>query len=259
MNPNIKIKNLIKTLAKETNEAKKSESMKQYLTLMSKFHNYSYKNQLIIFSQNPKATRIAGIKTWQSLNRKVKKGEKSIKILAPIIKDEEILNFRPVSVFDISQTEGQELKDIEIAIKGNTHQDLLNKLIRLTNKENIQVEFKDLKEGLFGYCNNNNIVINKNHEINTQVNTLVHELAHYILHKNKELTKITKEVQAEAVAFVVLNYFNLETKSFNYLAIYDANEEIILENLKVISETSKGIINQILNNNSIYCSKVKFK
>ena len=78
MNPNIKIKNLIKTLAKETNEAKKSESMKQYLTLMSKFHNYSYKNQLIIFSQNPKATRIAGIKTWQSLNRKVKKGEKSI-------------------------------------------------------------------------------------------------------------------------------------------------------------------------------------
>lgn len=238
--------NQIKKLAKETNQMKKSQFFKSYLTTMSKFWNYSYYNQLLIQQQCPKAKKVAGYQTWKKLKRKVKKGEKAINILAPIIvdKDEKIVGFRKVNVFDISQTKGKPLPKLDIDIEGNNKK-LLKKLLIYCNKNNIKVYFRKLNENLYGYNKNNLIVINKNKSINTQINTLIHELSHEKLHKYSKLNKQEKEIQAEAVAYVICKYFNLNPKSFNYLELYDGNYEKIMKNLEVISNCVKDIIENL--------------
>ena len=131
----IQIKKQLIELKKEIEEHKNSEALEQYINAMALFHHYSFYNCVLIASQCPKATRVAGFRTWQKMNRFVRKGEKGIAILAPCInrkknnelgpddssiivnpvenksKVKEMMFFRAVHVFDISQTEGQELLD----------------------------------------------------------------------------------------------------------------------------------------------------
>lgn len=176
----------LKQLAEETELTKKSEFFKEYLTTMSRFWDYSYNNQFLIHLQNQNATKVAGYQKWKQLKRTVKKGEKGIKILAPIIKTidnkEEIFAFKPVTVFDISQTEGEQLPEIDIDIKGNDKEHILNKLIQYCNKINVKVVFKPLNDDLYGYNSNSLIVINSTKSLNTQANTIIHEIAHELLH-----------------------------------------------------------------------------
>ncbi len=159
------IESRLKELAEETDKVKASEFFKEYLDTMSRFWNYSYHNQLLIYFQNKNATRVAGFVTWKQLGRSVKPGSKAIKILAPFIykikqpdelteeeKEAEIIRYYPVNVFDISQTEGKELPDIDITVKGEDQKDFLCKLIDFCYENDIEVNFEELGvNGLYGY------------------------------------------------------------------------------------------------------------
>jgi len=247
----------LKDLATETDEFKKSEFFRQYLDVMSKFWKYSYHNQLLICYKMPDATRVAGFRTWLSLNRRVTKGSKAIKILAPYKKkvtdtdpvtneekEKRITLFIPVNVFDISQTEGEDLPGIEISVTGDNYKDFLDNLVSLCKDKGIKVDFKNLGiNGLYGYSKGGQIAITNTESINTQVNTIIHEIAHELLHKGENsFSKQEREIQAEGTAYVVTKHFGLENKSFNYLALYDADYKKIMENLKSIAEASKEII-----------------
>jgi len=242
------VEQALKQLAEETEEAKKSDFFKNYLNTMSMFWDYSPYNQLLIYLQMPNASRVAGFYKWNQFGRNIIKGSKAIRILAPAkskkIKDDDeetITYFRSVSVFDISQTEGKPLPDIDIEAEGQT-EGLIENLLQFCQKQGFKISFEDLREDLHGYAANNSIAINKNKSNNTQINTLLHEIAHALLHKNSMLSKEQKEIQAETIAYVAARHFQIETKSFNYLALYDANHEKIMENLKVIAECAKLIL-----------------
>ncbi|MBU1622709.1 MAG: ImmA/IrrE family metallo-endopeptidase, partial [Nanoarchaeota archaeon] len=195
----------LQELAAETDAVKKSAEFQQYLDTMAKFWQYSYHNQLLIHFALPSATKVAGFKTWSSLGRRIKKGSKAIRILAPVtIKDdreeEVIVNFSPVTVFDLSQTEGQELPEMEIALKGDDQQKLLDSLMTFCEVKGIKLNFKELGvNGLYGYSQGGQIVVSSLDDVNMQVNTLVHEIAHELLHhdgEGKTLSKKQKEIQA---------------------------------------------------------------
>ena len=251
------IQDKLQELAAQTDEVKKSAEFQQYLDTMAKFWEYSYHNQLLIYFRMPTASQVAGFKAWQELGRKIKKGSKAIQILAPRIrvekkdgKDEEVIcNYFPVNVFDISQTEGEELPDISIALKGDDQQKLLDSLMGFCEAKGIKLNFKELGvNGLYGYSQGGQIVVSSQDSVNTKVNTLVHEIAHELLHQageGKFLSKQQKEIQAEGTAYVVCKHFGLSTKSFTYLALYKADSQQILENLEVIAKASKEVLNGI--------------
>jgi hypothetical protein len=249
------VKEKLQELADETDKARKSEIFKDYLDTMSKFWDYSYRNQLLIHFSMPTASRIAGFKTWQGLGRKIKKGSKAIRILAPFKKQvidqetqdlEDVTYFVPVCVFDVTQTDGEELPTLEISLEGDNHQDLLGYLEDFCEVKNIQLDYKKLGiNGLYGYSQGGKVVVSSEDTVNTKVNTLVHEIAHELLHQKSDLPKQQKEIQAEGTAYVVCKHFGLETKSFTYLALYKADAEQIMENLSSIASASKEIINFI--------------
>ena len=251
------IEDRLKDLASETDEFKKSEFFRQYLDVISKFWKYSYHNQMLICCRMPDATRVAGFRTWQTLNRRVLKGSKAIKILAPykkkvtdadpVTKEEKekrITLFIPVSVFDISQTEGEALPDIDISVTGDNYKGFLDNLVTLCEDKSIEVKFENLGiNGLYGYSKGGEIAVTNTESINTQVNTLIHEIAHELLHKGENtFSKQEREIHAEGTAYVVTRHFCMENKSFNYLALYDADYKKIMDNLKSVAEASKEII-----------------
>ncbi len=273
MNPLVQqVEAKLQELATETDAVRKSAQFQQYLDAMAKFHDYSLHNQLLIFFRMPTASRVAGFKAWQELGRKIKKGSKAIQILAPRIrvekkdgKEEEVIcnfaqrnndfsgkqmcteehiSFFPVSVFDISQTEGEELPELDVALQGNDQQKLLKALEEFCEVRNIKLDFKELGvNGLYGYSQGGRVVVSSKDSVNMQVNTLVHEIAHELLHHPSTLSKQQKEIQAESVAYVVCKHFGLETKSFTYLALQEADSKQIMENLEAISLACKEIIN----------------
>ncbi|MBU0460178.1 MAG: hypothetical protein KJ597_07335 [Nanoarchaeota archaeon] len=240
------IKEKLQQLATETDAVKKSTVFKQYLDTMAKFWEYSYHNQLLIHFAMPSATRVAGFKAWQELGRQVKKGSKSIKILAPFKSkedDDEVVSFFPVSVFDVSQTEGAELPSIDIKLEGDDQESLLGYLEEFCSVKGIELKYQDLGvNGVYGYSKGGSIVVGSGDSVNMRVNTLVHEIAHELLHRNSKSSKKQKEIQAESVAYVVCKHFGLETKSFTYLALHGASSEEIMENLSAISGTVKEVI-----------------
>src|SRR6056297_1478890 len=168
-----KVKELLEELEERIEKVQSSEEFKEYLEFFSRFHNYSYRNILLIKMQKPDARLVAGYKQWQEkFNRYVKKGEEGIMILAPykykkkvtelkkelvdgnfiekeIEKEKQFVSFRPVYVFDVSQTEGEPVPSLDINIKDD-NLDILDSLIKMANKLNIEVEFKLLREGLKG-------------------------------------------------------------------------------------------------------------
>jgi len=246
----------LKQLALETDNFKRSEFFRQYLEVMSKFWKYSYHNQLLIARQMPDATRIAGFRKWREMGRRVKKGSKAIKILAPsirkimeidetgtLVEKDETVDFFPVSVFDVSQTKGQPLPDVDITVVGDSSKYFLNLLVDFCTNRKIKVDFIKLGvNGLYGYSAGGLIAVTNTESINTQVNTLIHEIAHELLHKGKMLSRQQREIQAEGVAYVVTKHFSMENKSFNYLALYNADYRKIMDNLRAIAEASREII-----------------
>lgn len=242
-----------------------SGKYEEYLKTMSKFHNYSANNCLLIMMQCPAATLVAGYKTWQNeFKRQVKKGERSIKILAPmqrkyIDKDEDgneievrYTTYRAVPVFDLSQTDGEPLKTITKELKGDADADLIDKLVKVAP---VPVSFADFNGSAYGYYNSaeERIVVQDRLDNRHKVKTLVHEIAHSILHgddgEQAEADRRTREVQAESVAYVVLNYLGIDTSeySFGYVAAWGAGRDMkeLQASLEVIRKTAGDIIDKV--------------
>ncbi len=256
------VETYVSQLAEETDAVRKSTFFREYLDTMAKFWHYSYHNQILIHVQKKDASRVAGFRKWNDLGRFVKAGSKAIKILAPStkkIKEKDTLTgeekevsrtyFFPVNVFDVAQTEGKDLPEINIEIDGDDHKELLDKLLAFCASRNIKVEFKELGiNGLYGYSQGGKIAIDSKQAVNMQVNTLVHEIAHELTHysgEGKKFSKEEKEIQAEATTYVVTKALGLENKSSNYLSIYTGDKNKILASLETISENAKQLLHFI--------------
>lgn len=259
-----KIEEYVSQLADETDEFKKSAFFKEYLDTMAKFWRYSYRNQLLIHIQNNNASHVAGFRKWNELGRKVLKGSKAIKILAPFTKkitekdtftgeEKEVSRtyFWPVNVFDVSQTDGKELPKLGLEVNGDSHKETMNKLLDFCKTKSIEVEFKELGiNGLYGYSKGGKIVVGTNQNTNTKVTTLIHEIAHELTHysdEGKKYSKQEKELQAESTVYVISKILDFESKSPNYLALYANDKKKILENLETISNTVKTILGTVNN------------
>lgn len=272
------IKELSESIENGTKDVFKSDKYKKYLNTMAKFHNYSFRNLLLIFSQNPEATCVAGFTTWKnSFKRTVNKGEKGIKIFAPApvkIKVEEhkkdnngnyiysngkkvieqvdkvIPKYKITHVFDVSQTSGEPIPSLVDELKGkvNDYDTFKRSLINVTDFE---VVFKGL-ESERGYCSIKNKVIAINEgmsELQT-IKTMIHEVAHSMLHSNtEEKTRSSVEIEAESVAYVVSSYYGLDVSeySFNYLASWSKDKELtdLKSSLDIIQKGSSELIRKI--------------
>lgn len=272
---NDKIKEIMEKLEKGISDVFESEKYKNYLKFLSSFHNYSANNSMLIFLQKPDASLVAGYKSWQKLGRQVQRGEKGIDILAPMpykftkdvekidpgtgkktveTKEVQGLNFRKVSVFDVSQTQGKELPSLitEIKTSSKNAENVINSIKRISE---IPISFEDIKDGSKGYYSplENRIAIKEGMSLDQTVKTLVHEYTHSQLH-SKGLTDIdrrTAEVQAESVAFIVSNKFGIDTSeySFSYVAAWSSGKELeeLKSSLDIIQKTSNQIIEKIEN------------
>lgn len=264
-----KIEEITKKLEEGVKGIYEGDGYKAFLDVMSKFHTYSVNNCILIAMQKPEATQVAGFKSWQkNFKRSVKKGEKAIKILAPIPhkftkeienedgekvqKEIQYMTFRAISVFDISQTEGDELPSICKMLEGSAEgfQSLINKLESLSP---VPVAYEPISGGANGYYSHatNSIVVDAGLSEQQTIKTLIHEIAHSILHNKdngdeKDADKNTKEVQAESVAYTVCNWLGLDTSeySFGYVAGWSAGREIkeLTASMEVIRKTAGEII-----------------
>ena len=250
-------------------EAGKSETLTAYLAAMARFHNYSFGNILAIARQRPTATRVAGIRTWNELGRFVKRGEKGIQILAPIIghrrrreaAEQEpnasqdakpapmLIGFRAVYVFDHSQTEGVDLPEFDHNVSGEVgaHRD---RLVTFLNSQNIKLEFNEKIAPALGVSYGGRIALLPGQSKAEEFTTLVHECAHELLHKTDRRTMTTatvRETEAEAVAFIVGQAIGLEMgrASSDYIQMYAGNAALLAESLEVIQRTSAVILDAI--------------
>jgi hypothetical protein len=245
-----------------------SEALTAYLTAMGRFHNYSFGNILEIARQKPDATRVAGLYAWNQLGRKVKKGERGIRILAPVIgirrkKDEEaekdirtqnqavLVGFRAAYVFDVGQTEGAELPEFSERVSGSAGE-YRDRLVNFVIGQGIELEFKESIAPALGMSYGGKIALLPGQSSAEEFSTLVHELAHEMLHKAERRTATTKtvrETEAEAVAFVVGKTIGLENgrASADYIHLYHGNAALLTESLEVIQKTSAVILAAIEN------------
>ncbi len=213
-----------------------SGDWKKYLKTQSKFHNYSFRNILLILQQYPEASRIAGYNTWKKLSRNVRKGEKGIQILAPIrykkTDDENesyiLSGFKCVHVFDVGQTEGEELPSIETSIQGDD-KGLIDLLVKFSENNGVPVYFQGALNAK-GYCQFSEgkpvkIVVDDALSPAHRAKTLAHELAHSILHSKEQyeghLSRSEAELEAESVAYIVMNHFDLDTSDYSFAYIAD--------------------------------------
>jgi len=243
-------------------EAGKSYALTNYLTAMSRFHNYSFGNVLEIARQMPTATRVAGFWTWKNMGRSVNAGAKGIRILAPIVgvrrkKDKEaekditkqntrvLLGFRNAYVFDISQTNGVDLPSMH-EVSGDPG-DNIDRLAAFLKSKGIQLVYNPNIVPALGMSYGGRIAILPGQSKAEEFSTLVHEAAHELLHKAERRTATTKtirELEAEAVAFVVGKAVGLknENASADYIQLYQGNASLLAESLEVIQQTASVIL-----------------
>jgi hypothetical protein len=243
-------------------EAGHSDALTAYLNAMSRFHSYSFGNVLEIARQRPTATKVAGMYAWNQLGRRVKKGEKGIRILAPIIgikrkPDAEaekditkqntrvLVGFRNAYVFDVEQTDGVELPAMREVYGdvGENH----DRLLSFIERQGIELVFTEKIAPALGMSYGGRIAILLGQSKAETFATLLHELAHEMLHKAERrttTTKVVRETEAEAIAFVVGKAVGLEagTASADYIALYHGNASLLIESLEVIQKTSSVIL-----------------
>lgn len=266
------IEEITKELEKGVQEVFDSEKYKAYLEFVAKFYDYSVNNTILIWMQKPDASLVAGYKAWQTkFKRQVKKGEKGIRILAPIpkkfmkkMKDEDgnevekeiqYTAFRAISVFDISQTEGEDIPKFVSDLQGNVENyvEIVEKLKELSP---VPVIFEKFDSPAKGYYDRSEakIVVQPDLSEQQSLKTLIHEIAHAVLHNDedgeqKEADRHTKEVQAESVAFTVCAAMGIDTSdySFGYVASWSDGREVkeLTASMDVIRRTAKEIIDSL--------------
>lgn len=224
------IEKSLETLVVKTGEAKHSEQFTEYLEFASHFHSYSLGNIILIHYQRPNATYVAGYRAWQKMNRFVRKGEKGIAILAPCIyrdKEDETktrIYFKTVYVFDISQTEGEPIPEINWR---TTEQNVLLQasLTAFVEANGWKVKYQDNLDGAEGICRYGAKTISLLK--GTGTDSLIHEIGHMLLHENQpDMSREEKETEAESVSFVVSTHFGLETKAPVYLSSWTEPKQI---------------------------------
>lgn len=244
-----------------------SDELTRYLDVMSRFHRYSFHNCLLILCQRPEATQVAGFNRWKELGRWVKKGEKGIAILAPSIRrprpdelteDEEadrkdaqkiVTRFVTVHVFDVAQTEGEPLPEL-----GRTTGQVgcyLSRLRDLVVEKHIGLAYADNLGGALGLSHGQAITILRGLEPAEELSVLAHELAHELLHRGlrrSETTRQIRELEAEAVAYLVTQACGLEnrTASWDYIRLYGGDEELLSQSLAHIQRAAADILDYIL-------------
>ncbi len=240
-------------LAKATDEARRSEEILRYLDFCAKFHNYSPGNIWLILLTKPNASYVAGFHRWKSLGRWVRKGEHGIPILAPMqIKEENddgievmrLVGFKVVYVFDVSQTEGQPLPPMPNWKSPQKNKELNQRLIQFAEGKGISVSFENFSKDIQGVSKGKAIAVDNS----AGTKTLIHEIAHELMHQEGDRlqSRATKELEAEAVAYVVSNHFGLEElNSPNYLAFFEVTTEKMLAHMDRIRNTVNEIITAI--------------
>lgn len=286
-----KVQEITDKLEKGLKELFESEKYKTYLSTMSKFHNYSFNNTLLIAMQKPEATLVAGYKAWQkNFERHVNKGEKAIRILAPApykIKEERdkldpvtgemmfdengmpqkeqvevtMPAFRAVSVFDVSQTDGKPIPELEAQELLSTVEGYEDFVQALMNVATVPIGFEDIPGDSKGYFHTEEkrIAVQENMSESQTLKTMVHEVAHSMLH-NKEINRDdlmeapakdrnTKEVEAESVAYTVCQHFGIDTSdySFGYIAGWSSGKDMkeLKSSLDTIRKTASELITGI--------------
>lgn len=243
-------------------EQGKSESLTAYLATMAKFHRYSFGNIMLIMSQKPDATHVAGFRSWKKLGRFVKKGEKGIVIIAPMMirpkddastgdngEDRTLIRFKAAYVFDVSQTDGEPLPEPASACGNpNGHTERLTAFIL---GRGIKLEYADDLGEAFGSSSGGLIRIRKDLQPAEEFMTLSHELAHELLHHEpaERAAKKIRETEAEAVAFVVAQAIGLDagTASSDYIQLYAGDKETLAGSLGRIQQTASAILEAIMN------------
>ena len=228
-----------------------SDAYKAYLNCMSKIHNYSLNNTLLIALQRPDASLCASYTSWQKDHgRQVRKGEKGIKIIAPCKykveleeKDEdgnqkiaERTGFKVVTTFDISQTEGPELPTVGVNELVGEVGDYRKLFKALTEMCPVPIYTEDIQNGAKGYYSDvdRKIVIKSDMSQLQTIKTMIHEMAHEKLHAKENLDKDhpvdrrTKEVEAESIAYTICQHYGLDSSdySFSYVAGWSSGKEV---------------------------------
>jgi hypothetical protein len=238
-------------------EAGESDCLRTYLAGMAKFHRYSLGNVFLIHMQRPGASHIAGFRAWQRLGRHVRRGEKAIRILAPVVwrdPDDEarkthIVAFTTACVFDVSQTEGRPLPAFA-AVAGDPGAHLA-RLKDFVRENGILLGYSDRTGGAEGMSMGGRIVLKAGLRPAEEFSVLSHEAAHELLHVEAESRpeeKTVRETEAEAVAFVVCEAVGLEAQgaAADYIRLYRGDKDTLLASLERIQRTAATIIHGVL-------------
>jgi hypothetical protein len=249
-------------------ESGHSEVLTAYLGAMAKFHTYSFGNIMLIARQKPDATNVAGLRTWNSLGRFVKRGEKGIFILAPMVgrrstKDvatdepsgdattdgqRTLYGFRAVYVFDVTQTEGKELPALT-EVNGDVS-GYRERLFKFVEAQSVEISFSQGIAPAKGLSYGGKIKLLSGMQPAEEFSTLVHEIAHEMLHRGERRTLTTKQVretEAEAVAFVVCQSVGLQngTASQDYIQLWHGDANLLRESLEAVQQTAAVILGGI--------------
>ena len=234
-----------------------SSAWAAYLAAQARFHRYSPRNVMLISMQRPDATHVAGFGTWRSLGRLVRMGERAIAILAPMVVPDEdgqrqVRGFRWVNVFDISQTEGGDLPAPVRILDGDDAGRLLESLGAVASGLGLTVTEEDLAPGVNGELRwaTATIVVAPANPGLQRAKTIAHELGHFLLHRH-EPDRARAEIEAEAVAFVVLASLGVDSSAYSagYLSSWIGEHgdvgEAISRSCSAISSASQRILSAI--------------
>lgn len=280
------IDSIMQSLESGVEELFTSNRYQEFLKTMAKFHNYSFNNTMLIAMQRPDATLVTSYKNWQSMGRQVMKGEKGITIIAPApykkMKEKEILDenqrpvmgtdgkpkteqvevtvlhFKAVTVFDIAQTSGEPIQTLAPELLTAAVQDFDSFMQAIQKISPVPIRFDEIDGNANGYYHNadKEIVIKKGLSESQTLKTAIHETAHAKLHDREimeslgvEKDRLTKEVEAESVAYCVCSSFGLDTSdySFPYIAGWSSSREMkeMKASMDVIRKTAGEMIDQL--------------
>ena len=263
-----KIDVVMKQLQEGVEQIQGSEQFRLFLTTMSKFHDYSVSNLILILIQRPGATRVAGFTTWKNLGRWVKRGERGIAILAPVMppkvrkedegEEEEVeiapspVYFKVVHVFDVSQTEGKPLPEFEVPVlTGEADEALFANVLELAKSQGVEVSFEPreyLDASIKGqYSAPKSIWVRPEESRAQQLKSLIHELAHYYSEGVFRIPRRDAETIAESAAFTVGAHYGFDSgvRSFPYVALWAQDKKILAQNLSSIRKVADTILHAL--------------
>ncbi|MCU1488785.1 MAG: hypothetical protein JWM85_190 [Acidimicrobiaceae bacterium] len=236
-----------------------SDDWQRYLDVQSRFYRYSFNNVLLIVAQCAEATRVAGFNAWRKMNRFVRKGEKAIWIIAPMVyknadaedakADRLIRGFKFVPVFDVTQTVGEDLPSICDRIEGDDPAGNYAQHVAVAHSIGFTVEDHEFSGSANGDCTYDlhRIRVEATNSAAQRVKTLVHEITHALLHRGHN-DRARAELEAESTAYVVCQALGIDSGdySFGYVASWAGGGEHAIAGIKASCEHIQKSVATIL-------------